>query len=423
MDSIKGDGNVKLVSLTNDQFEKFASTHPLNNYMQTYKYALVMTDAGYDYDFMGYEDDNSNIVAASLILSKSITGKVKYGYAPKGFLINYYDEVLLKSFLRDLVIYYKDKNFVFIKFNPEIITGQTDINHKYQMAYNGNVRIIDALKSMSVKRRMELREFDLMEPKFNAYINLKTFSINSVNRNFRKKVRKCIKSGMSLVSGDVKSMDKLYSFISMKTNKNIQYYRTLFNVYNRDNSIDLLYVNMNFETALLFARDKYEKEQVKNDEWNNIIQSKPTPRNLNAKMNSDKKLAAYKDLVIKATDGLKAHKETIIAGAIVIKHYNRVSIITSGYDEQYKFLNPNHFLYYAIFERYKPYFSFCDLHGVSGNFEHTSQYNGLNQFKLKWNPVIYEFIGEFDLIINNSTFKRLIKTSFIEDEFNKKRSF
>ena len=43
----------------------------------------------------------------------------------------------------------------------------------------------------------------------------------------------------------------------------------------------------------------------------------------------------------------------------------------------------------------------------------------LNQFKIKFGPKIYEFLGEFDLICSERVFKRLIKTSFVEDEFTK----
>ena len=406
---------MKIVSLTTQQFLDFAASHPLNNYMQTQKYAMVMADYGYDYDYIGYAE-GSTIVAATLMLSKTITGKTKYGYAPKGFLVNYYDDNIVKSFLKALKEYYYKLGYVFIKFNPEIIIGSTDKAHKYEMTYNGNVRIIDILKELSVKRRMELKEFDLLEPKINAYINLKEFNINKIHRSFRKKVKKCINSGMSLTLGDVREMDVLYPFL--KTKRPISYYRTFYNAFSKDNSVDLLFVKVDFEKRLTLMRKKFEEEQIKNDEYNMLIQKEPTPRNLNKKMASDKKIEAYKDNIIKATENLKRNKEVIVAGAIIVKHFNRVSIITSGYSEEYKYLNPNHFLYYAIMERYKPYFNYLDINGMTGKFDGETKYKGLDEFKKKWNPTIFEFIGEFDLICSTKTFKRLIKTSFIEDEFN-----
>ena len=411
---------MKLVELTNQQFDEYAKYHPLNNYCQTSKYALIMSEYGFSYDYIGYVDDNNNILAATLILTKRIANRTKYGYAPKGFLINYYDQELLKDFLNQIRKHYKKDNFVFIKFNPEIIIGETNKGNKYIMSYNGNVRIIDELKSMNVKRRLELKEFDLLEPKFNAYLNLKQFDVNKLNRNYRKKIRHSLNKGMSLVLGGPKDIPTLYEMMKGKTDKPLSFYRNFYNVFSRDNSIDLVFITVDYAKYLQNCRKIYDLELQINDYWNNLIQKDPRRKNLNNKMTSDKKLQGYKEEIIKATAGLKKGETVYVAGALVIKHFNRVCILASGFNKDYKYLNPNHFLHYAIFERYKPYFSYCDMNGVTGKFDESSQYHGLNQFKLKFDPTIYEFVGEFDLICNDRLFKKLIKTSFIEDEFNKK---
>lgn len=415
---MRGDGAMKIVELSNAQFDNFAMYHQLNNYCQTSKYAILMSEYGYDYDYIGYSD-NDEIKAASMILKKKIGSSSMYGYAPKGFLVDYYDTDLLNNFLNDLRKFYKRKGFVFIKFNPEIIIGETSKKANYIVSYNGNVRIIDNLKQMNVKRRVELQEFDLLLPKFNAYINLKNYDISKINRNFRKKVKKAISRGMFLDIGEPKEMDIYYEFIKNKTKNPISYFRNFYNVFSKDNSIDMVFIKIDFEKYLNSVRVQYDHEVVVNDKLNELIESDPSRRNLNAKIESDKRVQFFKDKIIKATDGLKKHKVDYVAGALVIKNYNRISIFSSGFSDEYRYLNPNHYLYHAIFERYKKYFNYCDLGGISGNFERTSQYYGLNQFKIKWNSNIYEFIGEFDLICNDHVFKRLIKTSFIEDEFNK----
>lgn len=411
---------MKLVELSSQQFDEYAKYHPLNNYCQTSKYALIMSEYGFSYDYIGYVDDNNNILAATLILTKRIANRTKYGYAPKGFLLNYYDQELLKDFLNQIRKHYKKQNFIFIKFNPEIIIGETNKGNRYIMSYNGNVRIIDELKSMNVKRRLELKEFDLLEPKFNAYLNLKTFDVNKLNRNYRKKIRHSLNKGMSLVLGGAKDINLLYDMMKGKTDKPLSFYRNFYNVFSRDNSIDLIFITVDYAKYLQNCRKVYDQELQINDYWNQLIQKDPRRKNLNNKMTSDKKLQGYKDEIIKATAGLKKNQTQYVAGALVIKHFNRVCILASGFDREFKDLNPNHFLHYAIFERYKPYFSYCDMNGVTGKFDKSSKYHGLNQFKLKFDPTIYEFVGEFDLICNDRLFKKLIKTSFIEDEFNKK---
>lgn len=412
---------MKIVELTPHQFDEYAKFHPLNNYCQTTKYAILMSEYGYEYEPIGFVDDSNNILAAAMILTKRIAGRTKYGYAPKGFLINYYDQDLLREFLYQLRKYYKKQNFVFIKFNPEIIIGETDKERKFIVSYNGNVRIIDDLKSMNVKRRLELQEFDLLEPKFNAYLNLKKFNLQKLNRNYRKKIRHSLNKGMNLVLGGPTDVSKFYNFVKDKTDKPLRYYINLYNTFSKDNSIDLVFITVDFQKYLQYCREIYDKEEQVNNYWNEVIQRDPKRKNLNNKMNSDKKLQGYKDEIIKATNGLKQNQTVYVAGALVIKHFNRVCVVASGYDNKYKHLNPNHFLYYSIFERYKPYFNYCDMNGVSGVFDNKSAYYGLNQFKIKFDPTIYEFVGEFDLICNDRLFKKLIKTSFIEDEFSRRK--
>ncbi len=411
---------MRIVELTGQQFDDFASRSNLNNFYQTSKYAILMSNHGFNYDLIGYVDEtqNNKIVAASVILNKNIKGSIKYGYAPKGFLIDYFNTSILEGFLRAIKDFYKKKGYIFIKFNPEIIIGKVDTLNKNNITYNANVRIIDTLKGFGVKRRVEQTEFELMQPKYCSYLNLKEFDFKKINRNYRKKIRHGISEGMSLVLGDAKQIDILYDFVKNKTDKTAAYYKDLFNVFNKDNSIDLLFVKIDYQKYLEYVRDEYTKEEQLNYKWNDIIARNPKKSNITAKMNSDNKLQGYKDKIIKATEGLKAHPEAIIAGALVIKHHSIITIVESGFGDEYRELNPNHFLYYAIFERYKPYFTYCNIGGIS-SFEENARFKGLNDYRLKWKPQVFEFIGEFDLVCSEYTFKKLIKTNYIENEFSK----
>ena len=60
------------------------------------------------------------------------------------------------------------------------------------------------------------------------------------------------------------------------------------------------------------------------------------------------------------------------------------------------------------------------VNGMTGDFTISNPYKGLNQFKLGFKPHIYEFIGEFDLILNERVYRTLIKKGLLAKEFNKK---
>ena len=140
---------------------------------------------------------------------------------------------------------------------------------------------------------------------------------------------------------------------------------------------------------------------------------------INAKMQSDKALLAYKNDIAEASKYLNTNIETYVAGAIVIKYNNRITIQFSGFDRELKRYSANYFLYFAILAYYQQDFKYADLNGITADFDKNNPYHGLNRFKMGFNPDIYEYIGEFDLVINENTYNHLLKSGLLAKEFNK----
>ena len=89
---------MKLKKLNIFEFDEFSKNHPLGSYHQSYSFGMLMSENKFDYELIGMIDNDDNIVAASLILIKRIGLLFRYGYAPKGFLIDYTNTDLLKEF-------------------------------------------------------------------------------------------------------------------------------------------------------------------------------------------------------------------------------------------------------------------------------------------------------------------------------------
>ena len=54
-----------------------------------------------------------------------------------------------------------------------------------------------------------------------------------------------------------------------------------------------------------------------------------------------------------------------------------------------------------------------NLGGVAGEFEEENEYSAINEVKLGYNATVTEYIGEFDMVINNVAFN-------LYNKFNKK---
>lgn len=396
------------------EFNAFSKTCPITSHYQNSNYALLMAENNYDYDLLGLVDELGVIKAACLILIKKINMTHKYGYSPKGFLIDYFDYDLLKIFTNKIKEYY-NKKLIFIKINPEIAIGEIN-QYTCLTNYNQNIIIRDYLKELGYTKLKDNLYFEALYPRFNAIINLKNYEFNKLSKNCRNKIRKAEKKGLIFEKSGREGLDIIFNL-----NKDITksyFYKNYYNIFSKDSACDIFLIRIDYKQYLINSKQLYDQELQKNNELSNNLINNPTEDKIQEKMNSDKNLLSYKNDIEIATLGLKENKITYIAGAFIIKYQNRINIVLSKYSHLYKHFNANYYLFYKLIEEYKKDYKFLDMNGVTGDFKNTNPYKGLNKFKFGFNPNIYEFIGEFDLILNNKIYQTLNKKGILAKEFN-----
>lgn len=406
---------MKIKELTIQEFEEYAKHNPLKNYMQSEEYARLMGENKYNYDYVGLVDENNTIYAASLILWKKISLNQRYGYAPKGFLINYYNEQLLKTFINKLKEFYSRKNMIFIKINPEIVVGEIN-NKTYEFKNNANINLKQDIQRFGFIKLKDNLYFESINPRFNAYIDLKNTNFKNYFKPTRNKVRNSQRKGLYIEKATESQLNEYIN--SLKPGNPLSYYKLLFNIFK--DKIDLLFVKVNYETYIKNSQSLYDDELDRNTLYNEILHRSHKETDLHRKMASDSRLCTIKNDIVNATEGLREYDHHIVAGAIIIKYDNRIHILESIFDRKFSHLNANYFLYDSIINNYKYDFEYLDLGGISGDFKKNSPYRGLNRFKIGFNPKIYEYIGEFDLVFDRFNYENLIASGKLAQEFNKK---
>lgn len=133
-----------IIELNEDQFRSYARFHSNRNYFQTVEFANMYELYGYKKLYVGLVDDNNNLIAASLLLLNKIKG-YKYAYAPRGFLIDYNDMELFKTFTIMLKNYLKRIKVVFVKVDPRFVYKKYD---KDLNVINDNSKMISFLESL-----------------------------------------------------------------------------------------------------------------------------------------------------------------------------------------------------------------------------------------------------------------------------------
>ena len=199
------------------------------------------------------------------------------------------------------------------------------------------------------------------------------------------------------------------------------HYSDYYNIFDKQNCIDYFLVRIDNEKLVINTQLAYEKERENNEKLNQKLLKVSSDRNINKKMKKERiKMISKSSKVfdyINNTNNIELqdinNEKIYCAGALVIKWQDQITILVSGYDKKYKDFAPNYFLYYEILMYYKNKYKYACLNGISGDFSKESKYQGLNNFKLGFAPDIYEYIGEFDLILNKINYYFLNKKNLI----------
>ncbi len=410
-----------LKQIEQDVFDEFSKKHVLRSFYQTSAYGQLMSKNGYTAIYIGGYD-NSELIAASLILCKSIGPNIKYGYAPRGFLINFYDKSLLKEFTKKIKDYFFMKGFAFIKINPEITYNIVEYDTKTKIINTKNKEIIEDLKELGYDKLKDNLYFETMLPKYNPIIYLPNYDLNLIDKDILEEMITYEKRGIKLVDATEEDLSTAYDFVKKKTINSLKYYTDLYEIFSRKNMIDLLLVKLNYAEYAKYMQKKYTEELEINEQINFEFNKDPNNFELyNQKMESDKMVNnASKNIAIINNRMKDDTNSEILGSAFIIKYENRINILISGQKNDFNNLDVKTFIFYKIIEKYKKEnYSYLDMNGITGDMTDTNPYKDVNDFKLKFNPTTFEYIGEFDLIINKPFHQLLWSTGKVQKEFYK----
>ena len=405
--------------INENMFSEFAAKHTLKNFFQTKEYGTFMKFSDFNTMYIGaYE--NGILVAASLILYKTLSAGIKYGYAPRGFLIDFYDRGLLERFTKEVKAYFNKRRFAFIKINPEITYATLDYVNKTKSVNQTNKELIATLKSLGYIKLKDHLYFESLLPKYTPVIYLPNYSFDKLDKNMIETLRNNELSGITLYTGTVEDIDTFYSFIKSKTAHPISYYKKLYQIFNASDKADLILVTMNYSMYVKYLQKQFAYEQVNNDRINSEFRDNPQNQEVyQKKMESDRLLSKISgDITIANNKMVDNQEKEVLGTALIIKHEGRITIYISGCTKEFNGIDIKTYMYYKIIKDYKDNgYLFLDLYGITADFEDTNPYKDLNDFKLKFGPKVYEYIGEFDLIVNKPYHQFLWSTNKIQKEF------
>lgn len=407
---------MKLVTLTKKEFKKFADKHEQITFHQTEEWANLKANNGWVAHYVGLKDDKK-IVAGALLLAKTVPFvKKKMFYSPRGFLIDYKDYDLLKTFTEEIKKYAKENGAIFIKIDPYLEHVEHD--NEGNVVENGfnNKDAVENLKKLGYKHYGFNLMQDTLQPRWMHVIETENKSLDDVMKDMESKTRQILRKNekCGITTREItKDELPLFKDIMQHTSdrrefvdRPLSYYESMWDALHDSGILKVLLAEIDFNeykknTEEELNQNKNELEDRINKKENNLLKMNDKKYEQSNKQNKEAIERLEKQLE-KIEELKKEHGEkTLLGGILFLVYGNEVLSLYGGSTAklmQFQSAYTVHFagVKMAVENNYKKY----NFYGITGDFRKENPLYGLFLFKKSFGGHVAELIGEFDLIIS-----------------------
>ena len=408
---------MKLIKLNKKDFKNFADKHPQITFHQTEEWANLKKVNNWQAHYIGLENDNDEIVAGAMILSKTLPIiKKKMFYSPRGFLIDYNDKKLLETFTNELKKYIKKEQGIFVKIDPFVEYQEHDNDGNIVKDGYNNKSAVENLKNLGYKFFGFNLMQDTLQPRWMHVIETKNRTLDDVMKDMESKTRQILRKNerCGITTREI-TRDELPIFKDIMkhtsdrrefVDRPLSYYEAMWDNLHDSGILKILIAEIDFN---IYEKNTIEeKEEAEKSLKERIYKKDKGILKMNEKKfnSSNKQDEETIKRLEKQLEKIKELKEEygdkeILGGILFLIYGNEVLSLHGGSHAklmQFQSAYTIHFegVKMAVEGNYNRY----NFYGITGDFRKENPLYGLYLFKKSFGGHVVELIGEYDLIIS-----------------------
>lgn len=408
---------MKLIKLNKKDFKNFADKHPQITFHQTEEWANLKKVNNWQAHYIGLENDNDEIVAGAMILSKTLPIiKKKMFYSPRGFLIDYNDKKLLETFTNELKKYIKKEQGIFVKIDPFVEYQEHDNDGNIVKDGYNNKSAVENLKQLGYKFFGFNLMQDTLQPRWMHVIETKNRTLDDVMKDMESKTRQILRKNerCGITTREI-TRDELPIFKDIMkhtsdrrefVDRPLSYYEAMWDNLHDSGILKILIAEIDFN---IYEKNTIEeKEETEKSLKERIYKKDKGILKMNEKKfnSSNKQDEETIKRLEKQLEKIKELKEEygdkeILGGILFLIYGNEVLSLHGGSHAklmQFQSAYTIHFegVKMAVEGNYNRY----NFYGITGDFRKENPLYGLYLFKKSFGGHVVELIGEYDLIIS-----------------------
>lgn len=376
------------IGITAEEHDEFVKTSPQTNLLQSSDWAKIKDNWGNER--LGVYQDHKLVAVASILIQPLPLGFTML-YIPRGPIMDYQNSELVAFMLQSIKTYAKSKRAVFAKFDPSLflrkgLIGQETSDQEATLA------IIQSLKECGVEwvgRTEDMGE--TIQPRFQANIYKEYFTEDQLSKSTKQAIRTARNKGVEVIFGGTELLDEFAALMKKtEARKGIHlrgrdYYEKLLTTYAGQSYITLSRINLAQRLASL--KEQLEKNQAEASRFNEKTKPGKIDNNRQEKERLEEEIQFLHQ-------ELKGGQEIVsLSGTLTLEFGGTSENVYAGMDENFRRYQPAILTWYETAQHaFDHGATWQNMGGVENQLD-----GGLYHFKSKFNPMIEEFVGEFNL--------------------------
>jgi len=393
---------MQFLEITEEEYRTFWENHPLKTFLSAPEIGKLRKSNGWNVYFVGVKDRKKLVASAMLVSHKRHFGKWEF-YSPRGVLVDYQNEELLKYFLEEIKKFVKKNHGYIFRMDPYIIYKERDIDGNIVDGGENHSEVVSFLEKFGF-RKVSIPEMEQVGWMFSLPLEGKSKEqiLKEMKPNTRNTIRKTEKIGITVKELSYDELDRFQNImVETGARKNfsvrsVDYYKKMYELFHDKGEVKY-YVT---ELDLVKYQQKLEEDKKATSE--KLSKLSDAKYNAGQKKNLENEIHSYDKRIKEAEDIRKEKKKDVItlSGSMFMIIQPEIIYLSSGNYEEFMKFNSQYLLQWMMIEYGIEHgFKKHNFYGIPANInEHPKDY-GIYEFKRGFNGIVEELIGEFELPI------------------------
>ncbi len=399
----------RLIELDKEKYENFQKESPKSHFLQSYYWGeFSKAKKNLTPYYMGLVDEKDNVLGTCLLLEKKLPLSYSYFYSPRGFVIDYSNEELIKDMTEKVLDFIKTKKAIFLKIDPDIIRKAYNYNNEEVNQKLDADKVYNILKGIGFKHLGFTKNFETMQPRYTFRIDMENQTLEEIYEHFSKttkqRIQKAIKLGTEVAIGNIDDIDTFYKLMMITESRkdfvsyDKDYYKTQYEILSKNDMAKLFLGKINTTKIINNLEKELDDVKIKKEKL-----GEATSKSAKNKLKEiEKTTEKINNELTKYKEAKEKYGETITLNAhMIIKYNNKAWVLYAG---NHNILTESYANYNTYYEHikyaYENDIKIYDQFGTIGDLSKDNPRLGLHEFKKKFGGDYVEFLGEFDYITN-----------------------